>query len=1304
MNTKIWILLLFAFQLCLVNLGVAQTTYYVSNSGNDSNDGLSWATAKATINGAMGLITAPNNDSVFVAVGTYPACTIQNGTHVYGGFVGTESHLYERQPLTYGISADNTCTVIDANNSSSNAVVINRYLYYNSTYYKRRTDFDGFFVTGATQYGIKSEANATHNISNCTITANACGMYMSLPSSSSTSSSGSCTFLVTGCKISQNTSSGGVYMNNNNDSYMSNFNFDHCVITENSGNIYGGMMFDKYSFQATSIIVLNDCDVTKNTASGVNAKAGGILTDKRDYDYNMTKDEWHIINSRIIDNTVYSTATTASADNNWPYIAGGISNYTTNAHIIGCVIANNSAISTEGISVTGGVASYANGTTTGSNVTGNPVGRLFITNCVIANNLAQTTSGVGGIRTTRAATIKNTVMWKNMRGNSSSNTNYSTSYTQPYTYCACTDVAATSVFAEESTNILLDSVNLPRFVAPSSMVGATTIATDMSNINADWRILPNSPLVDAGDPNTTFITYLPETDMDGNPRIYNNIADIGAFECTQTTMSQTITWNQSLAGELGDTIKLTATASSGLPVSYSSSNESVAHISNDTLFVVGAGTSIIIASQAGNHLYLPASDVSQTINISTPMLSQTIAWNQNLNFNIDEESVELTAVASSGLPVSYTSSDENIATISGNVLTFVGVGQAIITASQAGNENFSPAADVMRILTITEATRVDQTIEWNQALDFNINEESVELTAVASSGLPVSYTCSNENVATVSGNVLTFVGVGQAIITASQDGNENFYPAADVMRILTVAEASRADQIIEWNQDLDINISEESVELTAVASSGLPVSYTCSNENVATVSGNVLTFVGVGQAIITASQDGNENFYPAADVMRILTVTEATRAEQTIEWNQDLDFNLSEESVELTAVASSGLPVSYTCSDESVATVSGNVLTFVGVGQAIITASQAGNENFSPAADVMRILTVTEATRIDQTIEWNQDLDFNINDESVVLTAVASSSLPVSYTSSDESVATVSGNVLTFVGVGQAIITASQAGNENFSPAADVMRILTITEATRVDQTIEWNQALDFNINEESVELTAEATSGLPVSYTSSDENIATISGNVLTFVGVGQAIITASQAGNENFSPAADVMRILTITEATRVDQTIEWNQALDFNINEESVELTAEATSGLPVSYTSSDENIATISGNVLTFVGVGQAIITASQAGNENFNPAADVMRILNVFNNVDVSDAEIANVSVYPNPTEGEIHIESQVIIETVSIYNVYGQLISSEAVNGSLYTANISDNVDGVYVMRIMLNDGKTITHKVVKQQ
>jgi len=241
-------------------------------------------------------------------------------------------------------------------------------------------------------------------------------------------------------------------------------------------------------------------------------------------------------------------------------------------------------------------------------------------------------------------------------------------------------------------------------VAPSSMVGANTIATDYSNLNADWHVQPNSPLVDAGDPNTAFITYLPDTDMEGNPRIFNNIADIGAYECTQTTMSQAIIWNQTLSATLGDApIKLTATATSGLPVSYSSSDETIAYLSNDTLFVVGVGAALITASQAGNTLYQPAADVSLILNVSAPVLDQSISWNQTLTANINDGTLELTATASSGLPVSYTCSDENIAIVNGNVLTLLGVGQAVITASQTGNAYYHPAPSVVKILTVNEA-------------------------------------------------------------------------------------------------------------------------------------------------------------------------------------------------------------------------------------------------------------------------------------------------------------------------------------------------------------------------------------------------------------------------------------------------------------------------------------------------------------------------------------------------------------------------------------------------------------------------
>ena len=189
----------------------AQTTYFVSNQGNDNNNGLSWATAKATINGAMALITSTNDDSVFVAAGTYPACTVKSGTHVFGGFAGTEAHLNERQPLTYGIAADSSCSRIDAQQNSNYAVLIDGYFYYNNSYHCGRNTLDGFYVTGGTSYGVYDLANNTHSISNCTITGNASGLYLTLAYNNTYYSS---TFQISDCKIIGNTTYGGVQMYN----------------------------------------------------------------------------------------------------------------------------------------------------------------------------------------------------------------------------------------------------------------------------------------------------------------------------------------------------------------------------------------------------------------------------------------------------------------------------------------------------------------------------------------------------------------------------------------------------------------------------------------------------------------------------------------------------------------------------------------------------------------------------------------------------------------------------------------------------------------------------------------------------------------------------------------------------------------------------------------------------------------------------------------------------------------------------------------------------------------------------------
>ncbi len=69
----------------------------------------------------------------------------------------------------------------------------------------------------------------------------------------------------------------------------------------------------------------------------------------------------------------------------------------------------------------------------------------------------------------------------------------------------------------------------------------------------------------------------------------------------------------------------------------------------------------------------------------------------------------------------------------------------------------------------------------------------------------------------------------------------------------------------------------------------------------------------------------------------------------------DADFNLS-------AVSDSGLTVSYTSLDESVATVTGNSVHITGVGTTTITASQPGNDEYIAAANVTQELTVSKGT------------------------------------------------------------------------------------------------------------------------------------------------------------------------------------------------------------------------------------------------------------------------------------------------------------------------------------------------------
>src|SRR6202046_3971661 len=110
-----------------------------------------------------------------------------------------------------------------------------------------------------------------------------------------------------------------------------------------------------------------------------------------------------------------------------------------------------------------------------------------------------------------------------------------------------------------------------------------------------------------------------------------------------------------------DTHSLTALASSGLDVSFSSSTPDVCKVAYTYLFggvmtripywafqIVGLGTCSVTASQTGDSTYAAAAPVTQTLSIPAP-LPQTIQFPPMADVNFGQVYVGLSATATSGL-------------------------------------------------------------------------------------------------------------------------------------------------------------------------------------------------------------------------------------------------------------------------------------------------------------------------------------------------------------------------------------------------------------------------------------------------------------------------------------------------------------------------------------------------------------------------------------------------------------------------------------------------------------------------------
>ena len=671
-----------------------------------------------------------------------------------------------------------------------------------------------------------------------------------------------------------------------------------------------------------------------------------------------------------------------------------------------------------------------------------------------------------------------------------------------------------------------------------------------------------------------------------------------SFTVTIVQGSQSISFPQpSTKGLTDPDFNPGASSSSGLAITYTSSNTAVATIVGGQVHIVGAGSTEIRASQAGNANYAAATTISRTLYVSGN--TQTISF-PAITKNFNDPIFSPSATASSGFPITYyTSSDPNVAVVQGQTnVRIVGVGTSVITAYQTGSSTVQ-AASASTTLTVGKG---NQTIAMTTAVTNNYLTADYVPNASASSGLPLSFTSSNTAVATIVAGKIHITGTGTTTITASQPGNANYNAAADATQTLVII---KSNQFITFPNIPSKPLAAADFDPGATASSNLAVNYTSSNPAVATIVAGKIHIVGLGSTTITASQAGDANFEQAGEVSKGFTVTGGT---QVVTFPAIATKTFGEADFNPGASSNTGLEITYSSSNAAVATIVANQVHITGVGSTQITATQLGNENFASASETVT-LTVVKGT---QTISFGtipvklrSDVDFDLGGS-------ASSFLPVTYTSSNPAVATIVGTKLRFLGAGTAVITATQAGNANYDAAAPVSQNLTVNKGIQV---INFPSLPGKSLADIDFDPSATSNSGLPIVLTSSNLAVATIVSGKIHLVSAGTSIITASHPGDANYEPAS-TSRTLTVTA---IPQTITFPDIPTKTLASADFNPGATTTSGLPITYVSSNLSVATIVGGMVHIVGSGNAQITATQPGNGTYLAAISISKFLQVNGN-------------------------------------------------------------------------------------
>ncbi|WP_353185719.1 MBG domain-containing protein [Parapedobacter lycopersici] len=552
--------------------------------------------------------------------------------------------------------------------------------------------------------------------------------------------------------------------------------------------------------------------------------------------------------------------------------------------------------------------------------------------------------------------------------------------------------------------------------------------------------------------------------------------------------------------------------------------------------------------------------------MAIPMGEQVITFGALPAMTYGDNPLLLGGIASSGLELSYSSSNPAIASVAGRVLTVHTAGQVTITAMQDGDVAFHAADPVAQVLTIDPAT-LAITAEAGQgkvygtadpvltylATGFKLADDERILTGAlerAPGEDAAIYAIAQGMLDAGSNYTIDFAGADFTIaplaVTVTADGRTKGFGQPDPELTYRVSPAlvagdgfggallrepgeavgtyqirqgtlSLGENYIMAFQGAELEITP-SGELNVTLSDGnfiydggakslrisgdLPWGVTVSYEN------NSRTDVGSQRVTATVRGANYENLVLTAD----LTITPALIAGITLE-EGNFVYDGTWKSLVISGDVPSGVTVSYENNSRR------------DVGSQRVTAVLDGGANYGDL-ELTATLTVTPAER---TLDFPAFAGKTYGDADFAAGAVSSSGEEVSYTSSDSAVAEIRNGQIHITGVGTATITATVPANGNYTSRPSVSRVLRVAKASQV---ITFDAPSEVNRDAGSIVLDVSSSSGLPVAMTVDDGQVATLEGSTLVIHRLGTVRITATQEGDANHDAAGPVTATIRVVD----------------------------------------------------------------------------------------------------------------------------------------------------------------------------